>query len=329
MSIEFFFLGLDRIGTSIAMALADTDLEITRVGYDPQGKIARQARDAGVIHRLESHPRNAPKTADVVILDVPVSDVSDYLEMLAKNLQPDGIVIDCTPLRTDATQIAAELLPEDRHYIGASPVVGPEALQSQEADAKEANANLFRDGLMALCVPPQTSERAVTVALNLCTILGASPFFLDPGEHDGFVAAIEGLPQIIHAALMQHANKSQNWREIQRMAGEILLSATNLLPDEDTTELVSVLHLNRKNLVAKLDAFIEELYSLRGLISEDDKDAIENYIGDAISAKAAWLSAREKGDWVSQDLKPADTLTIRGFLGSLFGIRPRKSDTES
>jgi prephenate dehydrogenase len=327
MSIEFFFLGLNRIGVSIAMALADTDLEITRVGYDPNGKIARQARDAGVIHRLESHPRNAPKTADVVILDVQVSDVSDYLEMLAKNLKPDGVVIDCTPLRTSAAQFAVEILPEDRHYIGASPIVGPEALQSQYAEPKEANANLFRDGLMALTVPPQTSERAVTVMLNLCTVLGASPFFLDAGEHDGFVAAIEVLPQIIHAALMQHASESPNWREIQRMAGEILLSATNLLPYEDAGELVSVLHLNRNNLVAKLDAFIEELYSLRALIADDEKESIENYIGDAVSARAAWLSAREKGDWVSQDLKPTDALTTRGFIGSLFGIRPRKTDS--
>jgi prephenate dehydrogenase len=325
MSIEFFFLGLDRIGSSIAMALAATDLEVTRVGYDPDRKIARQARDAGMIQCLESHPRNAPKTADVVILDVRADDVNDYLEMLGKNLKPDGILLDCTPLRTESSQIAVDILPEDRHYIGAAPIVGPEALQSQDPDAKAPNADLFRGGLIALTVPPKTSERAVTVTLNLCTVLGATPFFLDAGEHDGFVAAIKGLPQLINAALMQHLRESQNWREIQRMAGEVLAHSTSLLSDDDTDELASVLYLNRVNLVRKLDTFIEELRSLQAVISQDDKEAVESYISDAVGARVAWLAARNKGDWVSQDLK-TETAATRGFIGNLFGIRSRKPE---
>lgn len=324
MSIEFFFLGLDRIGTSIAMALAETDLEITRIGYDPTRKIARQARDAGVIQRMESHPRNAPKTADVVILDVRASDVSDYLEMLAKNLKPDGIVIDCTPLRTRPSQIAQEILPGDRNYIGAAPIVGPEALQSKDGDAKSPNADLFRGGLMALSVPPKTSEHAVTVALNLCAVLGASPFFLDASEHDGFLAAIEELPQLINAALMMNMSGSQNWREVQRMAGEVLASSTSLLYSNDTGELAAVLHLNRENLVAKLDTFVEELGSLRAVISLDDKEALESYISDAVGARAAWLAERVKGDWVSQDLKTGSADTSMSFFGNLFGMRSRK-----
>ena len=44
MDLEILLIGLDQIGASIGMALADQELKVRRVGYDPDGQLARRVR---------------------------------------------------------------------------------------------------------------------------------------------------------------------------------------------------------------------------------------------------------------------------------------------
>jgi prephenate dehydrogenase len=323
MSVEFFFLGLDQIGTSIGLALAETDLDAICIGYDPDRQKAQRAQELGAIQRAVSHPRNAPKSADLVILDVPIIDVRDYLEMLAKNLKPGGLVIDTGPFRTQATAWADELFPEDRYYIGATPVIGPDSLLAESPAAQAPNTNLFYGGLLALTIPQNTPQQAVTACLNLGSLLGATPFFLDPQEHDGVSASVEGLPQLVAAALMQSSAKATNWRDIQRMGGIPFANLTGLFTAQPADVLGGSLSLTREILLAKLDFFVEELHHLRTVLAEDTSQALEDYITDATTARDSWLLARHKGDWAIQDLTSTPSPSRSGILSSLLGLRPR------
>ena len=86
MAVEIFFLGLDQIGTSIGMAMAQAEIqqEILRIGYDPDPRLAHRAQELEAVDRLVGHPRNAPKSADLVIIDTAVADVREYLGLLGK-----------------------------------------------------------------------------------------------------------------------------------------------------------------------------------------------------------------------------------------------------
>ncbi|NIS78757.1 MAG: prephenate dehydrogenase/arogenate dehydrogenase family protein [Anaerolineales bacterium] len=323
MSVEIFFFGLDQIGTSIGMALAETDLDIVRIGHDPDRQRARRAQELGAIQRLVSHPRNAPKSADLVIMDVPTIDVRAYLEMLAKNLKPEGVVIDTTPFRSQVTSWADEMFPDDRYYVGATPVIGPDSLLEESRVTQEPDADIFRGGLLALTISKNTPQQAVTACLNLAAVLGATPFFLDPHEHDGVSASVEGLPLLVAAAMMQSSVKATNWRDIQRMGGVTFANLTGLCTTQPADVLGGSLSLNREILLAKLDTFVEELHHLRELLTEENGQSLEDYFADATTARASWLSARRKGDWAGQDIVQEPQPTKRGFIGNLFGIRPR------
>jgi prephenate dehydrogenase len=324
MDLDIFFIGLDQIGASIGMALATSELEVRRTGYDPDDKLARSAHQHGAVDQLVSRPAKACEIADVVILGTPSSDVRDHLESMGKRLKAGALVLDTSPFKAHHTAWASELLPEGRHYIGGMPILGPEALFSEAPDPGAPRADLFQGGLLAMVVPPKTSEEAVTLALRLASAIGATPFFLDPLEHDAVIATVQGLPYLMAAALMQMATRARNWREIQRIAGRFFANATRTDLSPSTKTQADILHLNRDVVIIKLDEFTDELMRLRDLIAKEDHQALDEYLGEAAKARDSWLAVRRSGDWAGQDLPPTERVEKPSLLGGAFGLRSRR-----
>jgi prephenate dehydrogenase len=324
MALDIFIIGLDQIGASIGLALANSELEVRRTGYDPNDKITRNAHQLGAIDQVVSLPVRACENADVVIIATPSIDVRDYLEMLGEKLKAGAMVLDTSPFKVHHTTWASELLPEERHYIGAMPIVGPEALFSEAPDPRTPRADLFQGGLLAMVVPPKTSEEAVTLALNLASAIGATPFFLDPLEHDAVIATVEGLPYLMASAFMQMATHAHNWREIQRIGGRPFVQATSIDPSQSSRTQANTLHLNREVVINKLDEYMNELRRLRDLIAEEDHKALYEYLDEADKARDSWLTIRQSGDWAGQDLLPTERIERPGFLSGAFGLRSRR-----
>ncbi|GAG10835.1 unnamed protein product, partial [marine sediment metagenome] len=214
--------------------------------------------------------------------------------------------------------------PEDRHYIGVTPIIGPAALLAETPAPQTPRADLFHGGLIAIVIPPKTPELALTVALRFAAILGATPFFIDPVEHDAVIATIEGLPYLISAALMNMAADALNWRELQRMAGSPFANATSFHPSQ-TPKIQGVTHfLNQEIVLTRIDALLEELQGLRALIAAEDSKALIDYLTKATTTRDAWLTIRQHGDWAGQDFQRVTKVEKRGLLSSLFGIKPRR-----
>ncbi|HEY42952.1 MAG TPA: prephenate dehydrogenase [Anaerolineae bacterium] len=324
MNMDIFFIGLDQIGASIGMALANSELEVRRTGYDPDDKLTRNAHQLGAVDQVVPHPMKASEIADVVVIATPSIDVRDYLEMLGEKLKAGAMVLDTSPFKAQHATWASELLPEERHYIGAMPIVGPEALFTEAPDPRTPRADLFQGGLLAMVVPPKTSEEAVTLALNLASAIGTTPFFLDPLENDAVIATVEGLPYLMASAFMQMATRAHNWREIQRIGGMPFVHATSIDPSQPSKTQANTLHLNRDVVINKLDEFTEELRRLRDLIAREDHKALYEYLDEADKARDSWLAIRQSGDWASQDLLPTERIERPGFLSGALGLRSRR-----
>jgi len=259
-----------------------------------------------------------------VVIATPSIDVRDLLETLGEVLKAGAIVLDTTPFKAHHTTWASELLPDERHYIGAMPIIGPQALLAEHPDLTTPRANLFQDGLLAMVVPPKTSEEAVNLALQFAAAIGTTPFFLDTMEHDAVIATVLGLPYLMAVALMKMATRAHNWREIQRLAGRLFINATDIDPSQLGKPQAYTLHLNRDVVINKLNEFIDELMALRDLITRDDHTALETYLTEAIKARDSWLAIRQSGDWAGQDLKPSVPIERPSFLSRALGFRPQR-----
>lgn len=320
MRHEALFIGLGQIGTSIAMNFARSESDIKLAGFDPAKEYTRRAKELGIFDTLVSNPRKASKSADIVILDLPPSAVHDQLEMLGKQLKPEGIVIDTSPARSLAIQWAQEILPADRHYLGITPIMGADILLGEREEIRQPRIDLFHNGLMAIVVPGSRSEEAVDSGLDLARLLGATPIFIDPDEHDGITTSVEWLPRLVSAAILQATSKAGNWRDMQRMAGTTFADITALCnqpPANDPEDLAS---LNREILRAKLLHFIGELQNLHHTLADESGKSLTEYVASAHTARAQWLTSRQHGVRTKRSTPSERIPERRSMIDKLLGF---------
>jgi prephenate dehydrogenase len=307
MAYEILLIGLDQVGASIGMALNDAEGDVDLVGYDPDRNLSKRAEKAGAVDRLVSHPRKSIASADLVIFSLPIDEVEVYLEHLGETIKG-----------------AEEHLPEGRSYIGATPIVGPTSLTGGDVTSDEPHADLYADGLLAIIAPPDASESAMAVGLNLASILKAAPFFIDLYEHDAALTFTEELPALLSAALLQTAAHSASWKELQRVAGRNFAQATSLCGTIPINVFEKRVFLNRQKTLDKLDQFIAELQSLRQLLAEEDGQSISDYLKEADHTRRSWIRAREQSDWGNEGLRPVERIKSPGVLTRFLGVRRKK-----
>ena len=324
MAYEILLIGLDQVGASIGMALNDAEGDVELVGYDPDRHFSKRAEKMGAVDRLVSHPRKAIASADLVIFSLPIDEVEVYLEHLGEKIKEGAVILDTAQIKVPFFKWAEEYLPEGRSYIGATPIVGPSSLTGGDAPSDEPRADLYADGLLAIIAPPNASESAMAVGINLAAIIKAAPFFIDLHEHDAALTTTEELPALLSAALLQTAAHSTSWKELQRVAGRNFAQATSLYSTVPLNVLEKRLILNRQKTIDKLDQFIVELQDLRQVLAEEDGQGISDYINEADHTRRSWIRAREQGDWGSEDLRPAERINSSGILSNLLGFRRKK-----
>ena len=324
MAYEILLIGLDQVGASIGMALNDAEGDVDLIGYDPDRHLSKRAEKAGAVDRLVSHPRKSIASADLVIFSLPIDEVEVYLEHLGGKIKEGAVILDTAQIKVPFFKWAEEHLPEGRSYIGATPIVGPSSLTGGDAPSDEPRADLYADGLLAIIAPPNATESAMAVGINLASILKAAPFFIDLHEHDAALTSTEELPVLLSAALLQTAAHSTSWKELQRVAGRNFAQATSLCSTLPPNVFEKRLNLNRQKTLDKLDQFIAELQDLRQVLAEEDGQGISDYLNEADHTRRSWIRAREQSDWGGEELRPADRIQTPGVLTNLLGIRRKK-----
>jgi prephenate dehydrogenase len=120
-----------------------------------------------------------------------------------------------------------------------------------------------------------TSPAALSAAEGIVRDLGADPVRLSPEAHDHVVAVVSHLPQVVSTALMNLAA-----REEEGQPQMLLLAAGGF---RDLTRLAAsnarlwagILPSNRQQLVRALDAYIDELRRMQGLVEAGDRAGLE------------------------------------------------------
>jgi prephenate dehydrogenase len=322
VTTEIVLIGLDVVGASIGMALGEAGLDASRTGYDPDGATARAARTLGAVDRLAFRPEKAARKADLVILNSSPEHLRDQIEVLAGVLKPGSVVLDISPSKADMSSWALTILPDDRNYVGGTPVVNPARLHDSHQDWGTPRADMFEGGLLALMVPPKTSDKAMDTVLGLAKALRAKPFFIEPAEADAVAAVAEGLPVLTGSALMRVAVGAAGWREIRRMAGRRFASSTASGASEDGVRLAAVLGHNRQNVLAKLDDLLAELLELRTLIASEDQQALAERLTSASEAFQTWRDDRHRSDWAREEQVGDLDVPRIGLAERLLGSRP-------
>jgi prephenate dehydrogenase len=317
-------VGLGMIGASMGLALRQAGVASAVIGHDKDMRIANQARKLEAVDKAEWNLISACEKADLIILATPMGAIEPTLTAIAPYLHPGCVIIDTATLKAPVLASAEAILPKEVHFVGTDPIIGSQlsgGIETQATGLKAARADLFKDALFCVVPGSQADASAVKLAIDLATILGAKPFFLDAAEHDGLLAAVDHLPAITALALLEMAIKQPSWQELRKLAGPPFELATHLA-STDPSSYSDLAVANRDNLVRWIDALSASLASLRQELAEGSPEALAERFTEAAAERDRWLNDRATGQLMEirrESQMPAKSEIFDAFLGS--GLR--------
>lgn len=260
-------IGTGLIGSSLGLAIKRVgakDLEV--VGHDREPTAASKAQKRGAIDRTCWNIVDAVRNARMVIIATPVLAIREVMERIAPHLPEGCVVTDTGSTKAAVMEWASSILPEWTSFIGGHPMAGKEV-----SGPEGAEASLFEGKTYCLIPGKGAREEAVKAVVSLVTAIGAKPHFIDPVEHDSYVAAISHLPMFLSVALVGCTSKSPSWGEMAQVASTGYRDLTRLASGDPVMHRDIAL-TNARAIVHWIDTFIKELYGLRKQLLEIGDD---------------------------------------------------------
>lgn len=317
-TVSVAILGLGRVGASVALALkrynsskdAAHQFEVTCA--DLRAGVREDAQKMNLPGKIERNLYEAARGRDIVVLALPYADVQAAYKSLAREFRPGAVVLDTSPLKQPSLNWAQANLPQEVHMVGITPVINPKYLFDGLDDTLHAQADLFDKGNMLLMPSVSAVPEAIALATDFSVILGSTPHFADPIEHDSLVALTDGLPGLLGVALFYTAHRREGWNDAQRITNAPFGRLTHQLYDTHPDDLRDAWLHNRDSLIMHLDALMETLRLFRGILAQTDQTALEGALIESSEAYSAWVNRRHNARWDEE--KSGDKGTSLGGL---------------
>ncbi len=316
-------IGLGLTGASVGLGLQRTPGNFEIVGHDKNPDAAQQARRQGAVQRVEWNLYNAYAGAELIVLAVPVSELQALFTHISQELKPTTLVLALVDVMQPAIDLAAQYLPQHRHFVVGHPIL------SGVGGTLTIRSDLLDEATFCIAPGVNAESSAVQMASDFVERLGAKPLFVDVQEHDGMIAGVEQLPQLLAAAMMNVNATAVSWRDVKRLAGRPFAQATAL--DHSAEHLFGALQANRHNLLLRIDQLQQELAEWRELLATEAQaeqaHPLLTTLERTVQARLEWEAQSILKNWdvASDPLPVASKGSLRQmFFGNLLS-KPKKS----
>jgi prephenate dehydrogenase len=339
-TISISILGLGRTGTSVGLALrrynntkgAQHNFKIT--AYERRGQVLQEARKMNAADEYLNSPFSAVRDKDIVVLAMPYSDVQPMYEVLGREMRPGAVILDMSPLKSPSMAWAQKHLTSEVYMVGFTPMFNPQYLLNSIDETSAAREDLFDKGLVLLMPGINCAGEAVELATDFAELLGSKTHFIDPSEHDGLVAAMEGLPAVLGVMFYHMISHSAGWGDGQRLTNPAFGYLTHHLHDTHPDDARDLILNNRENTLRYLDEMINSLRTFRQTLAQNDRNAVEAVLVDTALDYEKWTNRRHKNEWDEKDPVSKATNAAGDIVTGLFGsvlakrIRGNKDDDD-
>jgi len=228
-------VGTGLVGASIGLALRAAGFSGQIAGFDASGAELEAAVGMGAVDGVVRGREKAleiARSADVVVLAVPVLAIMDWMQLLAPVLGPGQLCTDVGSTKLRITEKAWELYgrPGTGRFLPGHPMAGKES-----GGAALAEAELFRGAtwLFTPVVGAGVGDPIETEWRGWVTKFGARTIDLDAARHDEVCAWVSHLPQMLStalAALLEETfgTDAKGREEIAAIGGRALRETTRL-----------------------------------------------------------------------------------------------------
>lgn len=317
---QITIIGLGLGGASLGLNLRRGDGDFEVVGHDKNPDVAGNAKRIGAVDRTEWNLHRACAGAGLIIIDTPLAELAEVLGHIAEDLAGGAVVVALTEVMQPALAIGAAAL-KNNAFVAAHPIL------NRVGGELEARADLFANSQFCIGSHVETTPAALEMINNLAMRAEATPFFVDPTEHDGIISLLEQTPRLLGAALMQAASDSSGWRDGQKLAGRTFANSAEI--GEDSAALAGALFANRENLLQSLAQIESVLAEWRKLLSAEESAPLAAALSEMTERRLRWQRdvKLQSFDTADEPVKEAQPGLLRQmFFGNMFGGRRRIPD---
>jgi len=283
-------IGLGLTGNSIGMGLKKSgggSLKV--VGFDPDSTREQYAlRKYASVDEIANNLEASVRGASLVVLATPPSAGGEVLEAMAPYLEEGATVTDTFALKEPVMEEARKALDARVSFVGGHPFSLTVDLDVA-GDGYPPSADIFRGAPWCIMPLPGARNEALNAVIRLAETLGGRPLFIDPIEHDSFLAAVSHLPVVASAAFLKAVTSSPAWTDMSGLAHGRFRSVSEGV-EADTDLLTSSLMDNRESIVRWIDLYMNALYDLRDMLVKEDEAGIGQLLSEAQSARLDWLT---------------------------------------
>ncbi|MDO8473698.1 MAG: prephenate dehydrogenase/arogenate dehydrogenase family protein [Dehalococcoidia bacterium] len=276
-------IGIGLIGASLGMALKrarGTEFEVVGFARDPQ--IAERAVRCKAIDRSESSLGASVRGSNLIVVCTPVLAVEEVFQEMAGHLHIECVVTDTASTKRQVMEWAKRDLRGKAQFVGGHPMAGKE-----KSGVDAADPELFR-GCTYCLVPAEWANReAVDLTEQFVRAVGASPLYIEAGQHDFLVAGVSHLPTLVSAALVDATTGSAEWPLMAKLAASGFRDVTRLASGNARMN-ADIFATNRSALVQWIDMLDTALQRLKCQIANADCN-LEDKLASISRAREHWM----------------------------------------
>jgi prephenate dehydrogenase len=301
MTTNILFLGMNRISTSLGLAMRKNMENLKRTGFDPEIANTRIAVQAGALDQSCEHPNAYVNDADVILYALPAGQMVDLIGKISQDIKRGCFVVTMNPIGHDTFNQVVRLLPDPKAFIAWVPAINPKYIQDGESGPGSAREDLFHGSHVYVAGDFQTHPEALKLGNDLAELASSYPINIEPEELAGILALDHDLPLLVSAITTSLITSEPGWNEARKLAGFDFARFSSLLELPENQALPETQMIaNRMNLQRLLNKLIEQLSDIHGELDDPESKVIGQTLRNAIMARQIWQKQRESMSWFEQ-----------------------------
>lgn len=281
-------IGVGLLGGSLAKALRQYDLAECIIGVCRSQKSADVALKERVVDQVLPI-EEAVKSADLVVLAIPMQAMLDQLDSIANNVPENCILTDVGSVKESLYQQVKRHYPQLlSQFVFAHPIAGGE-----HSGVTAAKTGLFLDKNVVITPSEEVLGDATRKVSELWQRIGATTVQMSLQQHDAIFAKTSHLPHMIAFSLVNFLQDQQDSNVLFDMAAAGFYDFTRIA-SSDATMWRDICITNQQQLLQALEGFRAQLDSLSDLISNADQTAIYQQFSQAKAARDAGLAIKKQ-----------------------------------
>lgn len=275
--------GVGLIGGSFSLALKKAGLVNTVVGIGRRRETLEDALHLGLIDEISTDWATALKGADLLLLAMPVGQMSAVMAAAGPHLEAHTLVTDAGSTKKDVFEaVYSHLNHQLATVVPAHPIAGAE-----KSGPAAAFADLYQGKRVVLTPLPENTPEAVERVRAAWAACGAMVSQMSPQDHDRVFAAVSHLPHLLAFGLVHEIQGRGNAEQLFSFAASGFRDFTRIAGSHPEMWR-DICVANRQALLAELDAYLTELAYMRALLMQGDGPALESLFAEASAARNAW-----------------------------------------